>query len=72
MLEDGYEEFLKYEKEGQLKVFRFNDLSLDDKNQITMDMANYFKKMNLYQDDAKKANFYIYYFKEAWELANNL
>lgn len=70
-IEDVYEEFLKYEKAGLLKVFRFNNLPLDEQEEMTKNMADYFKKMNLFQDNKEKADFFEKYFKKAWYLSIN-
>lgn len=72
VIPDVYEEILKCEKEGLVKIKRFTELTQDDKNKMTDMMAQYILKQNLLSSQSEEARFIAAYHTEAWERACQL
>ncbi len=68
-IHDVYDELIKYELLGELKVLRFNEQSEKRQNELIDLVAASIVNENCF-DDKEKAGFYERYFKEAWERAN--
>ena len=66
---DVYEEFLKYEAEGKLKVLRFNEQSEERQKELIDFMVEGFKRSGFYEGNSQKIAFMKKHFPEAWEKA---
>ena len=69
---DVYEEFLKYETEGKLKVLRFNEQSEERQNELIDFVAEGFKRSGFFAGNSQKIAFMKKHFPKAWEKAVNL
>ena len=69
LIEDVYEELLKYEALGQFKVYRYNEQTEEKKNEFKLMNAYYFIKINFFNKDTEQINFYKTHYKESWDLA---
>lgn len=65
---DVYDELLKYEAAGKLKIRRYNEQSKERQNELIDLIASAIIKENCFNDKAK-AEFYQRYFVKAWERA---
>ncbi len=54
---DAYEEILKYEKSGEVKIIRYETLSNEQKQGVYDMMVHYIYKLDLINSTAKKAEF---------------
>ncbi len=67
---DVYNELIKYETAGKLKVRRFNEQSEERKNELVDMIAHVIAKNGYIKNpDKAEAGFYRRYFAEAWERA---
>lgn len=67
---DVYNELIKYETRGELKVRRFNEQSEERKNELVDMIAHVIMKNGYIKTpDKEEAEFYGRYFAEAWERA---
>ena len=65
-IEDVYEELLKYEAMGQMKVLRYNEQTQDRKQALHEKMVMGFQRANFYQENEAKAVFMKKHFPKAW------
>ena len=66
---DVYAELLRYEREGLIKVSRFNDASEEVQAERVEKTVKGIEMSNLLHADSEKSRFMKRYFKQAWELA---
>lgn len=65
-ISDVYEELLKYEAKGQLKVLRYNEQTLERKQTLHERMVIGFQRANFFQANQAKAAFMKKHFPKAW------
>jgi len=66
---DVYEELLKYEASGKLKVLRYNEQSEKRQDELIDLIATGIVKSDFFKDDEAKAQFMKKHFVKAWEKA---
>lgn len=66
---DVYAELLRYEREGLIKVSRFNDASEEVQAERVEKTVKGIEMSNLLHADSEKARLMKRYFKQTWELA---
>lgn len=69
---DAYRELLRYEKLGLVNVDRFYDATQDSRIERIEKTAKIIEMNHLLDVDSEKAHFMKHYFKQAWELAENI
>lgn len=67
---DVYEELLKYEELGKIKVFRYNEQSEKRKDELIELIATGIVKSDFFKNNEAEAKFMKKHFIKAWEKAN--
>lgn len=71
-IDDVYDELLKFEKLGELKIFRFNEQTEDKQNELIDKIAYLIAKKDFFKKDEMKADFYKRFNPKAWEKAKRI
>ena len=66
---DVYEELLRYEAEGMLSVFRYNDQSPERQQELTNLIADFIVQSNFFEDNQEQRDFMKRHFGRSWEIA---
>ncbi|MBQ9132980.1 MAG: hypothetical protein IJX64_00455 [Clostridia bacterium] len=66
---DVYEELMRYEMIGKLKVLRYNDQTKQRQNELTDIIAASIIKRDFYKNNPPRAMFMKKYFQKAWKKA---
>ena len=73
IIDNVYEEILKIESAGNLKIVRYKSLSAEEQNRIVDMIVGYIeKKQLLLFPISEEAVFISTYYREAWEKAKKL
>lgn len=70
LIDDVYEELLKYEAEGKFTVLRYNEQSEDRQNELVDLIVQSIVMADFYTDNKEKQDFTMKYFPEAWKKAS--
>lgn len=68
-IKNVYQEIIKYEKLGLVRIDRYNDLSNEDKQKIDEKMCTSILMHNYLNEVSEKAHFYKKNFTKAWTMA---
>lgn len=71
-ISDIYQELMKYEADGNFKLFRFSEQSEEKQNELINKSAGIIAKSDFFKSDKEKLKFYKKYFSEAWERAEQI
>lgn len=66
---DVYNELMKYEKTGELKVLRYNEQSAKRQKELVDMMSVFIVKSNFFENDVQESYFFQKHFAQAWEKA---
>ncbi len=67
---DVYDELLKYEAAGQLKVLRYHEQTTARQTELTRMIAAAIRQGNFFSDDTEQQQFMQKHFSASWRLAN--
>lgn len=67
---DVYEELLKYEAAGEIRILRFTEQTAERQAELTEMIAAYIRQSNFFPDDHEQQRFMKRNFSAAWRLAN--
>ena len=70
LIEDVYEELLKYESEGKFVVLRYNEQTEDRQNELVDMIAQAIVMNDFYADNKERQDFMMKYFPKSWERAS--
>lgn len=69
LVHNVYKEILKYEKNGEVIVHRYNNLSKADKFKVDQKMCKYIQMKNLLKEKSENSAFIKSHHKTAWKMA---